>query len=465
MSIAIERLIVRSHRGQTDEDKVKAAVAPVKTALEAIESLTVGHQYLLGHELRIVDFYLIPVFTYLSQTPEYEATIAQTSSLRTWWNQVSQLPSVKNPQCLTSVHFITHGFTTMSHLFEPLDQRGVTFRNRIAVSPMCQYSSVDGFANDWHLVHLVSRAVGGAGLVMTEAAAVEPEGRISPQDLGMWQDGHIEMLARIVELIHRNGAVAGIQLAHAGRKGSTAPPWDGGDVLGESLGGWTSIAPSAIPFAPDSPAPIALSIEDIQKLTASFVKAAQRALEAGFDLIEIHAAHGYLLHEFMSPLSNQRTDDYGGTFENRIRFLCEVVEAVRNVLPDRTPLWVRISATDWVPNGWDIEQSIVLSYKLKSLGVDLIDCSSGAIVPGEKIPTGAGYQTTFADSIRRSVNIATGAVGMITAPAQADHIIRTGQADMVLLARELLRDPYWPMRAAKQLRQSVPAPIQYDRAW
>ena len=353
----------------------------------------------------------------------------------------------------------------MSHLFEPFDQRGVTFRNRIAVSPMCQYSSVDGFADDWHLVHLVSRAVGGAGLVMTEAAAVEPEGRITPQDLGIWQDAHLEMLARIVELIHRNGAVAGIQLAHAGRKGSTAPPWDGGDVLGESLGGWTSIAPSAIPFAPDSPAPIALSIEDIQKLTASFVKAAQRALEAGFDLIEIHAAHGYLLHEFMSPLSNQRTDDYGGTFENRIRFLCEVVEAVRNVLPDRTPLWVRISATDWVPNGWDIEQSIVLSYKLKSLGVDLIDCSSGAIVPGEKIPTGAGYQTTFAESIRRSANIATGAVGMITAPAQADHIIRTGQADMVLLARELLRDPYWPMRAAKQLRQSVPAPIQYDRAW
>lgn len=446
-------------------DKVKAAVAPVKTALEAIESLTAGHQYLLGHELSIADFYLIPVFTYLSQTPEYEATIAQTSSLRTWWNQVTQLPSVKNPQCLTSVHFITNRFTTMSHLFEPFDQRGVTFRNRIAVSPMCQYSSVDGFANDWHLVHLVSRAVGGAGLVMTEAAAVEPKGRISPQDLGIWQDAHIEMLARIVELIHSNGAVAGIQLAHAGRKGSTAPPWDGGDVLSESLGGWTSIAPSAIPFEPDSPAPLALSIEDIQKLTASFVKAAQRALEAGFDLIEIHAAHGYLLHEFMSPLSNQRTDDYGGSFENRIRFLCEVVEAVRNVLPDRTPLWVRISATDWVPNGWDIEQSIVLSYKLKSLGVDLIDCSSGAIVPGEKIPTGAGYQTTFAESIRRSANIATGAVGMITAPAQADHIIRTGQADMVLLARELLRDPYWPMRAAKQLRQSVPAPIQYARAW
>lgn len=353
----------------------------------------------------------------------------------------------------------------MPHLFEPFEQRSITFRNRIAVSPMCQYSSVDGFANDWHLVHLVSRAVGGAGLVMTEAAAVEPEGRITPQDLGIWQDAHIEKLAQIVELIHRNGAVAGTQLAHAGRKASTSPPWDGGDVLSESQGGWTSQAPSAIPFAPDSPTPYALSIQDIQTLTTSFVNAAQRALKAGFDVIEIHAAHGYLLHEFLSPLSNQRTDDYGGSFEHRIRFLCEVVQAVRNVLPDLIPLWVRISATDWVPNGWDIEQSIALSEKLKSLGVDLIDCSSGAIVPGEKIPTGAGYQTPFADRIRREANIATGAVGMITAPAQADHIIRTGQADMVLLAREMLRDPYWAMRAAKQLRQSVSAPIQYDRAW
>jgi 2,4-dienoyl-CoA reductase-like NADH-dependent reductase (Old Yellow Enzyme family) len=353
----------------------------------------------------------------------------------------------------------------MPHLFEPFDQRGVTFRNRIAVSPMCQYSSEDGFANEWHLVHLVSRAVGGAGLVMTEAAAVEPPGRITPQDLGIWKDDHIEMLARIVALIHRNGAVAGIQLAHAGRKSSTATPWEGGNVLSESQGGWTSIAPSAIPFEADSPAPIALSIEDIQQMTTSFVNATRRSLEAGFNLIEIHAAHGYLLHEFMSPLSNQRTDEYGGSFEHRIRFLCEVVQAVRNVLPDQIPLWVRISATDWVPHGWDIEQSIALSSKLKSLGVDLIDCSSGAIVPGEKIPAGAGYQTAFADRIRREANLATGAVGMITTPAQADHIIRTGQADMVLLAREMLRDPYWAMRAAKQLRQSVPTPVQYDRAW
>jgi 2,4-dienoyl-CoA reductase-like NADH-dependent reductase (Old Yellow Enzyme family) len=360
---------------------------------------------------------------------------------------------------------MNHEFTNMPHLFEPFDQRGVTFRNRIAVSPMCQYSSEDGFANDWHLVHLVSRAVGGAGLVMTEAAAVEPTGRITPQDLGIWQNDHIEMLVRIVELIHRNGAVAGIQLAHAGRKASTSQPWEGGNVLSESEGGWTSIAPSAIPFEPDSSAPIALSIEDIHKMTTSFVNAAQRSLKAGFNLIEIHAAHGYLLHEFMSPLSNQRTDEYGGSFEHRIRFLCEVVQAVRQILPDQIPLWVRISATDWVPNGWDIEQSIALSSKLKSLGVDLIDCSSGAIVPGEKIPTGAGYQTSFADRIRREANIATGAVGMITAPAQADHIIRTGQSDMVLLAREMLRDPYWAMRAAKQLHQSVPTPVPYDRAW
>ncbi|MBE9224431.1 NADH:flavin oxidoreductase/NADH oxidase [Phormidium sp. LEGE 05292] len=353
----------------------------------------------------------------------------------------------------------------MPHLFEPFHQRGVTSRNRIAVSPMCQYSSQDGFANDWHLVHLVSRAVGGAGFLITEAAAVEPEGRITPQDLGIWQDAHIEKLARIVELIHGNGAIVGTQLAHAGRKASTSPPWEGGNVIPESQGGWAVVAPSAIPFKPDRPDPIALSTEAIQKLTQSFVAAAKRSLTAGFDLVEIHAAHGYLLHEFLSPLSNHRTDEYGGSFENRIRFLCEVVQAVRDVLPDRTPLWVRISATDWVPNGWDIEQSVELCSKLSSLGVDLIDCSSGAIVPGEQIPTGAGYQTPFADRIRREANIATGAVGLITSPAQADHIIRTGQADIVLLAREMLRDPYWAMRAAKQLHQSVPSPVQYRRAW
>lgn len=353
----------------------------------------------------------------------------------------------------------------MPQLFDPLTQRGVTFRNRIAVSPMCQYSSEDGFANDWHLVHLVSRAVGGAGMVMTEATAIEPEGRISPQDLGIWQDAHIEKLAQIVELIHRNGSISAIQLAHAGRKASTVPPWDGGTVLMEDQGGWLPVAPSAIPFQPENRVPKALTIEEIQALTEAFVKATRRALEVGFKVIEIHAAHGYLLHEFLSPISNHRDDQYGGSFENRIRFLLEVVQAARSIMPDEISLWVRISATDWIDDGWTIEQSVALSDKLKSFGVDLIDCSSGAIAPGEKIPSGAGYQTVFADRIRREAGIATGAVGMITSPQQADHIIRTGQADIILIAREMLRDPYWSLRAAKQLRQSVPAPIQYDRAW
>ena len=353
----------------------------------------------------------------------------------------------------------------MPHLFEPLTQRSVTFRNRIAVSPMCQYSSTDGYANDWHLVHLGSRAVGGAGLVFTEAAAVEARGRISPQDLGLWEDGHIEPLAKAVELVHRAGAIAGIQLAHAGRKASTAPPWEGG-TISEEAGGWRPIvAPSAIAFNQDSPTPEALSLEAIHQLTVAFVQAAKRSLEAGFKVIEIHAAHGYLLHEFLSPLSNQRADAYGGSFDNRIRFLVEVVHAVRQLLPDGIPLWVRISATDWADNGWEIEQSIALSDKLKTLGVELIDCSSGGLVPRVQIPSGPGYQTPFADRIRRETGMATGAVGMITAPAQADHIIRTGQADMVLLARELLRDPYWPLKAAQELGHDTLYPKQYERAW
>ena len=356
----------------------------------------------------------------------------------------------------------------MTHLFDPLTQRGITFRNRIVVSPMCQYSSTDGYANDWHLVHLVSRAIGGAGLVITEAAAVEPRGRISPQDLGIWADDHIEMLSKIVAPIHDAGAIAGIQLAHAGRKASTAPPWEGGKAVAVDQGGWQVVAPSAIAFNADSPMPEALTVAEIQQIREAFVQAARRSLEAGFKLIEIHAAHGYLLHQFLSPLSNHRQDEYGGSFENRTRFLREVVESVREVLPDSYPLWVRTSAIDWADstqNGWDIEQSVALSDKLKSLGVELIDCSSGGLIPGVKIPVGAGYQTAFADRIRREAAIATGAVGNITAPEQADHIVRSGQADMVLLARELLRDPYWALWAAKQLRQEVPAPKQYDRAW
>ena len=354
----------------------------------------------------------------------------------------------------------------MSHLFEPITLRGTTFRNRIVVSPMCQYSSEDGYANDWHLIHLVSRAVGGAGLVFTEAAAVEPTGRISPRDLGIWQDDQATALSKIVEAIHQQGAVAGIQLAHAGRKASTAAPWDGGHAIDETAGGWRPIfAPSAIPFGSRSPIPEALSLEGIQAITQSFVEAAKRSIEAGFKVIEIHAAHGYLLHEFLSPLSNQRQDNYGGSFENRIRLLQEIVSAVRMAIPEQHSLWVRISATDWAAGGWEIEQSIELSSKLKPLGVDLIDCSSGGLIPGVTIPVGAGYQTRFAERIRREAGIQTGAVGLITAPEQADQIIRTEQADFVLLGRELLRDPYWPDRAAKQLGQKVSIPKQYERAW
>lgn len=353
----------------------------------------------------------------------------------------------------------------MTHLFEPLIQRGITFRNRIVVSPMCQYSSQDGYANDWHLIHLSSRAVGGAGLVFTEAAAVEPRGRISPQDLGIWKQEHAEALAKVVSLIEEFGALAGIQLAHAGRKGSTAIPSQGGGAIAEAEGGWSVVAPSAIAFNDSSPVPQALTLEGIQEITQAFVKAAQLAVEAGFKVIEVHAAHGYLLHEFCSPLSNHRDDEYGGSFENRTRFLREVVQAVRDVVPESFPVWVRISATDWLENGWEIEQSVALAEKLKYLGVDLIDCSSGGLLPGAKIPVAPGYQVPFAERIREATNIQTGAVGVITEPEQADRIIRQGQADVVLIGREFLRDPYWPLRAAKVLGQGQLWPIQYDRAW
>ena len=300
----------------------------------------------------------------------------------------------------------------MTHLFEPLRIREVTFRNRIALSPMCQYSSTNGFANDWHLVHLGSRAVGGAGLVMTEAAAVEARGRISPQDLGIWSDAHIEALARTVGLIHNFGAVAAIQLAHAGRKASTSKPSKGGKFLDESHEGWRPVvSSSAIAFSKESPVPEALSIEGIQQVIQAFVQATKRSLQAGFKVIEIHAAHGYLLHQFLSPLVNQRQDDYGGSFENRTRLLREVVEAVREVWPESYPLFVRLSATDWVDKGWDIEQSIAISDKLKSLGVDLIDCSSGGVIPGINIPVKPGYQSKFAERIRKEAHIPTGAVG------------------------------------------------------
>ncbi len=353
----------------------------------------------------------------------------------------------------------------MAHLFEPLTLRSITLPNRIAVSPMCQYSSMDGFANDWHLVHYGSRATGGAGLVLTEAAAVTPQGRISPQDLGIWNDDHIEFLARIVHFIAQRGSVAGIQLAHAGRKASTPPPWENRSVtLTETEGGWPIVAPSALPFDDGCIVPTEMTDDSIQEVVAAFVHAARRSLAAGFRIVEIHAAHGYLLHQFLSPLSNRRTDQYGGIFENRTRLLRDIVTAVRTTWPENLPLLVRISATDWVEGGWDIEQSLELVRQLLPLGVDLIDCSSGGSAPHARIPLGTGYQTRFAEQIRRETGGKTGAVGLITAPAQADHIIRSGQADLVLLARELLRDPYWPLRAARELGHLTAWPAQYVRS-
>jgi 2,4-dienoyl-CoA reductase-like NADH-dependent reductase (Old Yellow Enzyme family) len=353
----------------------------------------------------------------------------------------------------------------MAHLFDPLSIRDLTFANRVFVSPMCEYSSTDGYVNDWHFVHLGSRAVGGAGLVLTEATAIVPEGRISPQDLGIWSDDHIAPLARIVRFIREQGSVAGMQLAHAGRKASTYRPWEGLGTVPENAGGWTNVvAPSAVAFADHYPKPQALTSDGIQEIVAAFAEAARRACEAGFRVIEIHAAHGYLIHEFLSPLSNRRQDAYGGSFENRTRLLREIVAAVRSSWPEGAPLFVRISATDWVDGGWDIQQSVELARRLKEIGVDLIDCSSGGNVAHAQIPVGPGYQTRFAEQIRRETGIMTGAVGMIVSPAQAEHIVATGQADAVIIAREFLRDPYWPLRAARELGQSISWPVQYLRA-
>jgi len=350
-------------------------------------------------------------------------------------------------------------------LFDELQIRALTLRNRIAVSPMCQYSCVDGVANEWHFVHLGSRAVGGAALVFTEATAVTADGRISPQDLGIWTDAQAEALAPIVAFVRAQGAAAGVQLAHAGRKASTRRPWDPPGVVPESEGGWARVeAPSAIPFSAEMLVPHAMIEEEIVAVKEKFVAAARRALAAGFQVIELHAAHGYLFHEFLSPLSNTRTDRYGGSFENRTRIVCETAAAVRAVWPETHPLFVRVSATDWTDGGWDLPQSIELARALKACGVDLIDASSGGNVATAKIPLGPGYQVPFAEAIRRDAGIATGAVGLITGAAQADEVIRSGQADMVLLARELLRDPYWPMRAATDLGRTMAWPAQYLRA-
>ena len=353
----------------------------------------------------------------------------------------------------------------MPALFDSLTIREVKFANRVFVSPMCQYSSDDGYANDWHFVHLGTRAVGGAGLVLTEATAVLPEGRISPQDLGIWADGHVDMLSRIVSFIHEQGSIPGMQLAHAGRKASTRPPWEGQGSIPEHEGGWKKVvAPSALAFADTYPMPRALTTGGIQEVVSAFAAAARRACQAGFRVIEIHAAHGYLIHEFLSPLSNRREDDYGGSFENRTRLCREIVAAVRSAWPKELPLFVRISATDWIDGGWNIDESVKLAGQLKRMGVDLVDCSSGGNAPHAKIPVGPGYQTAFAERIRREAEIMTGAVGMITSAVQADHIIRTEQADAVIMAREFLRDPYWPLQAARELDQPIAWPVQYLRA-
>ena len=351
----------------------------------------------------------------------------------------------------------------MSALFSSLRIRDIEFKNRIGVSPMCQYSSTDGFANDWHFVHLGSRAVGGAGLVIAEATAVSREGRITASDLGIWSEDHVPGLKQIATFINEQGSVAGIQLAHAGRKASTTPPWGGGKFLFEGDGGWPTVAPSAVPFSSGRSLPVELSLEGIEKLIIDFYSAAKRALAAGFKVLEIHAAHGYLLHEFLSPLSNLRTDGYGGAFENRIRLLLEVIETIRQIWPPEYPLFVRISATDWVEGGWTSGDSVALADVLKHREVDLIDCSTGGNVAGAKIPVGPGYQVQFAEEVKKT-GIMTAAVGIIVGAQQADEIIARGQADIVLLAREMLRDPYFPLHAAKELGAEIKWPLQYERA-
>ena len=352
----------------------------------------------------------------------------------------------------------------MANLFQPLKIRSIQLKNRIVVSPMCQYSSQDGFANDWHLVHLGSRAVGGAALVFTEAAAVSPEGRITHHDLGIYKDEHIEFLKRITDFIKNQNAVAGIQLAHAGRKASHHRPWEGSAALNENEDPWITEAPSAIAYKEGDPIPHELKIEEIKKIIKDFKQAAVRSAEAGFEIIELHGAHGYLLHEFLSPLSNHRKDEYGGSFENRIRFILEITEVVRQVWTEEKPLFIRISATDWVDGGWTVEESVALSGILKTKGVDLVDCSSGGNSPGQKIPVGPMYQTPFAERIKKESGIMTGAVGLITTAQQAEDIIANGQADLILLARQVLREPYFPFHAAHDLGVDIPWPPQYDRA-
>ncbi|MCX6170348.1 MAG: NADH:flavin oxidoreductase/NADH oxidase [Ignavibacteriales bacterium] len=352
----------------------------------------------------------------------------------------------------------------MSKLFSPLKIREIEFKNRIFVSPMCQYSSEDGTPNDWHFVHLGSRAVGGAALVVVEATAVSPEGRISPEDSGIWSEKHVEGFKKITDFIKEQNSVPGIQIAHAGRKASTYSPWNGNGEVTKKNGGWQTLGPSEIPYADDYPKPKKLGKDEIQKIIMQFKNGAERSIRAGFQIIEIHMAHGYLVHEFLSPLSNNRTDEYGGSFENRTRLSIEITKAVREVIPTHLPLFIRISSTDWVEGGWDLDQSVQLAKKLKEAGADLIDCSSGGNIKKAVIPAGPNYQIPFAEKIRNEAKIFTSGVGFITQAEQAEQIIASGKADAVFLARELLRDPYWPLHAAKQLNVDVEWPKQYLRA-
>jgi 2,4-dienoyl-CoA reductase-like NADH-dependent reductase (Old Yellow Enzyme family) len=352
----------------------------------------------------------------------------------------------------------------MPNLFSPIKIKNIELKNRIVVSPMCEYSSTDGFANDWHLVHLGSRAVGGAALIITEATAISPEGRITYGDLGIYKDEHIENLKRITDFVHQHGAYIGTQLAHAGRKASHELPWLGGKQIQNQPNGWETFAPSALPFADGETAPTVLDKAGIEKVKADFKAAAKRALAAGFDLIELHGAHGYLINEFLSPLSNHRTDEYGGSFENRIRLLLEVIESVQQVWPKENPLFVRISTTDWTEGGWTADDSVALAKVLINKGVDLMDCSTGGNVATAKIPVKPGYQVEFAEKVKQESGLLTGAVGMITEPKQADEIIQEGEADLVIMAREFLRDPHFPLRAAHVLGQETKWPVQYERA-
>ena len=352
----------------------------------------------------------------------------------------------------------------MSRLFTPLTLRDLRIKNRIFVSPMCQYSSQDGMPSDWHLVHLGSRAVGGAGLVMVEASAVTPQGRISPDDSGIWNNEQAGAFAPIARFIKEQGAVPAIQLAHAGRKASTNLPWKGSGPLDATNRGWQTIAPSPLPFAPGHATPREADAQDLETILAQFALAARRSAEAGFEVVEVHMAHGYLLHEFLSPLSNLREDEFGGSLENRMRFPLRVAKVVRETWPEHLPVFVRISASDWMEGGWDLEQSVELARQLKAIGIDLIDCSSGGLVPEAKPPFGPGFQTPFASTIRQETGIATGAVGFISDPAQAEQIVATGLADAIFLARQMLRDPYWPLHAAKALGVELPWPVQYERA-